>query len=210
MASFANIARSLPITLLAFALAGLALIGLPPSGAYLAKSLLLQAASDTAQWWWTVTLQLGGILTSGYVLLVLAHAALPTAHPFMPQATVPRVRQAAALVPAVISLSLGLFPWHRYLPMSAPVHPLTVAALLSALWPILVGGVIAMLMGPWRLRFSKLPSVLLSLTNRARSLTVASATGAEEVDGALRQWPAASLAVSVLVLIFGMAMLAAH
>jgi hypothetical protein len=92
------------------------------------------------------------------------------------------VREAAALVLTVISLLLGLFPWHRYLPMSAPVRPLTVAALLLALC-----GVIAMRMGPWRLRFSKLPRVLLSLADRARSLTVASAAGAEEVDVALRQ-----------------------
>jgi formate hydrogenlyase subunit 3/multisubunit Na+/H+ antiporter MnhD subunit len=133
-------------------------------------------------------------LTSGYVLLALAHAALPTAHPFKPQAPVPRVREAAALVLAVISLSLGLFPWHTYLPMSAPVNPLTVAALFSALWPMLVGGLIAVLM----------------FADRTRCVTVASATGADVVEGALRQWPAASLAVSVLVLIFGLAMLAGH
>jgi hypothetical protein len=93
--------------------------------------------------------------------------------------------------------------------ISANVRPGS-SADRRGLWPILVGGVIAMLMGPWRLRFSKLPRVLLSLADRARSLTVASAAGAEEVDGALRQWPSASLAVSALVLIFGMAMLAAH
>jgi hypothetical protein len=154
-------------------------------------------------------------LTSGYVLLVLAHAVLPTAHPIKPQARVPRAREGAALLLAVISLSLGLFPWHTYLPMPAlpmpaPVNPLTVAALLSALWPMLVGGVMVALMGPWRLPFSKLPSVLLSLVDRTRCVTVASATGADVVDGALRQWPAASLAVSALVIIFGMAMLAGH
>jgi NADH:ubiquinone oxidoreductase subunit 5 (subunit L)/multisubunit Na+/H+ antiporter MnhA subunit len=34
------------------ALAGVALIGVPPSGASLAKTLLLQAATETEQWWW--------------------------------------------------------------------------------------------------------------------------------------------------------------
>jgi multicomponent Na+:H+ antiporter subunit D len=70
----AGIARALPMTVLAFALGGLALIGLPPSGAYLAKKLLLQAATETGQWWWAAAIQAGGILTSSYVLLVLVHA----------------------------------------------------------------------------------------------------------------------------------------
>jgi formate hydrogenlyase subunit 3/multisubunit Na+/H+ antiporter MnhD subunit len=212
MAAFAGIGWSLPITFLTFALAGVALVGLPPSGAYVAKTLLLRAADDTAQWWWVVAIQLGGILTSGYVLLVLAHATFPTAYPATPRVRVPRIREAAALALAVISLVLGLFPWGGYLPIpaSAVANPLTVTALLSAVWPIFVGGVIAMLMGPWRLRSSNLPRVLFYLVDRTRSIAVASATGAMRVDGELRQWPAASLAVSALVIVFGMAMLAGH
>src|ERR1700744_5093588 len=38
--------RISPVSVLAFALGGLALMGLPPSGAYLAKELLLQAAAE--------------------------------------------------------------------------------------------------------------------------------------------------------------------
>jgi hypothetical protein len=37
----------------------------------------LQAASETEQWWWAVVIQAGGIFTSSYVLLVLAHALAP-------------------------------------------------------------------------------------------------------------------------------------
>src|SRR5262249_21915067 len=66
--------RALPMSVLAFALAGVALIGVPPSGAYLAKELLLQAAAETEQWWWALVIQAGGMFTSGYLLLVLAHA----------------------------------------------------------------------------------------------------------------------------------------
>ena len=50
------------MSVLAFALGGVALIGVPPSGAYLAKELLLQAAVETEQWWWAVVIQAGGIL----------------------------------------------------------------------------------------------------------------------------------------------------
>src|SRR5262245_33471334 len=72
VAGLAGVGRLLPVTLAAFAIAGVALIGVPPSGAYAAKALLLQAASETAQWWWAVTIQVGGALTSSYVLLLLA------------------------------------------------------------------------------------------------------------------------------------------
>ena len=64
IAGLAGIGRALPISVLAFALGGVALLGVPPSGAYLAKKLLLQAASETAQWWWAVVIQAGGIFTA--------------------------------------------------------------------------------------------------------------------------------------------------
>src|SRR5262249_60197841 len=45
-----GIGRALPMSVFAFALAGGGLIGVPPSGAYLAKDLLLQAATGARQW----------------------------------------------------------------------------------------------------------------------------------------------------------------
>ena len=36
--------------------------------------LLLQAADESGLWWWTDVIQAGGIFTSSYVVLVLAHA----------------------------------------------------------------------------------------------------------------------------------------
>ena len=47
LAGLVGLGRALPITLVAFAVAGVALIGVPPSGAYAAKTLLLQAADQT-------------------------------------------------------------------------------------------------------------------------------------------------------------------
>ena len=47
IAELHGIARALPMSVLAFALGGVALMGLPPSGAYLAKKLLLDAAAET-------------------------------------------------------------------------------------------------------------------------------------------------------------------
>src|SRR5262249_51045422 len=72
ISGLASMARALPVSVLAFALAGMALIGLPPSGAYLAKELFLAAAAETGQWWWTTVIQAGGVLTTRCGLLLLA------------------------------------------------------------------------------------------------------------------------------------------
>ena len=92
-----GIGRALPMSVLAFALGGVALMGLPPSGAYLAKKLLLDAAAETGQWWWDLVLQAGGFFTTSYVLLVLAHALWPSDGPVNLRAPVPRLQEAAAL-----------------------------------------------------------------------------------------------------------------
>ena len=103
------------MSVLAFALGGVALIGVPPSGAYLAKELLLQAAAETEQWWWAVVIQAGGIFTSAYLVLVLAHALAPADEPVTLRVRVSRIGEAAALALALCSLMLGLVPWEAYL-----------------------------------------------------------------------------------------------
>ncbi len=108
IAEFAGIGRALPVSVLTFALAGLALMGLPPSGAFAAKKLLLDAAGASGQWWWEVVLDVGGLLTASYVVLVLAHALSPAAEPVKPRAPVSRLAEMAALALAICSLALGL------------------------------------------------------------------------------------------------------
>jgi multicomponent Na+:H+ antiporter subunit D len=210
MAGLAGVGRILPITLVAFTLAGAALIGVPPSGAYAAKTLLLQAADATAQWWWAVVIQAGGVLTSSYVLLVLAHAVAPVHKPITLCAPVPRSREAAVLALALFSLLLGLVPWHAYLPISAQAlsNPLTFEALSSALWPLLVGGAIAILMGRWTIRFAGIPGGVVSLVDRTRRTALVLTGGIMRVDGALWQWPAAVLALLAVAILFVIAMLA--
>ena len=52
IADLAGVGRALPMSLIAFGLAGVSLVGLPPSGGFAAKWLLLSAAVSTGQWWW--------------------------------------------------------------------------------------------------------------------------------------------------------------
>ncbi|AZQ83124.1 oxidoreductase [Colwellia sp. Arc7-635] len=66
-----GIATKLPLSIFVFAITSASLIGLPPSGGFIAKWLLLSNAVDAGQWWWVVTLFLGGLLASAYLFRVL-------------------------------------------------------------------------------------------------------------------------------------------
>jgi multicomponent Na+:H+ antiporter subunit D len=206
-----GIGRALPVSVLAFALAGIALIGMPPGGAYLAKELLLQAAAETRQWWWAVAIQAGGILTSSYVLLVLAHALAPADEPITLQAPVSRIGEAAALGLALCSLLLGLVPWETYLPIPhrLPSTPLVQQALSTAVWPIVGGGALAILLGHWTLRPARAPAgnVVVGMVGPLRRAALAVGACLEQVDGVLGQWPAAGLALLILAILFGTTML---
>lgn len=107
IADLRGVGRQLPMTMLAFALGGVALIGLPPSGGFMAKWLLLAAALTTGQWWWVVVLVLGGLLTSFYVFIVLVRAMDAVDVPLTPKIVVPRHREAVVLALAGLSFLLG-------------------------------------------------------------------------------------------------------
>ncbi len=108
IADLNGVARLLPMTVLAFALAGASLVGLPPSLGFLAKWLLLSTALTTGQWWWGAVMVVGGLLTSVYVFNVLLRALTPATAPLLPCAPVPRYREAVVLGLAVLSFGLGL------------------------------------------------------------------------------------------------------
>ena len=108
IADLAGIGRALPVSLIAFGLAGVSLVGLPPSGGFAAKWLLLSAAVDSGQWWWAVVLVLGGLFTGGYVVLVLVRAMGNATEPVAPLKPVARSREAVALAMSLCAALLGL------------------------------------------------------------------------------------------------------
>ncbi|MEI6162161.1 MAG: proton-conducting transporter membrane subunit, partial [Roseococcus sp.] len=110
IAELQGAARVAPLSVLAFGLAGLSLMGIPPSGGFTAKWLLLQAALDSGQWWWALVIVAGGLLTGGYVFRVLSAAMQARAAPIFPVAPVDLAQERVALGLAVISVLLGLLP----------------------------------------------------------------------------------------------------
>ena len=110
IAGLRGVGRALPVTVFAFALAGMSLMGLPPSGGFVAKLMLLTAAVMQGQWWWGVVILLGGLLAGGYLYRVLAPALAVPAVPLVLQATIPARRQAVVLALAIGALLLGTLP----------------------------------------------------------------------------------------------------
>jgi multicomponent Na+:H+ antiporter subunit D len=105
--SISGVAHRLPMSFLAFGLAGLSLAGIPPSGGFVAKWLLLTAALESGQWVWAVVVAVGGLLTLAYVLMVARFALEVKTEPETFRA-VPRRMEWAAMGLAILAVIMGL------------------------------------------------------------------------------------------------------
>jgi formate hydrogenlyase subunit 3/multisubunit Na+/H+ antiporter MnhD subunit len=209
-----GVARALPLSVLAFTLGGIALIGLQPSGASLAKELLLQEAMSTGQWWWAIVLQAGGMFTAAYVVLVLAYALAPSDQRIALICRVPRSHDLAALALALCSLSLGLVPWEHYLPVphGAALNLIGLDALSKLLLPAMGGAVLAILLSPWPLPLagSGAWKDLMRVLGPVRRVGLGLGSLVERGDHFLRQWPAAGICMLAVTLLLVASMWAAN
>jgi formate hydrogenlyase subunit 3/multisubunit Na+/H+ antiporter MnhD subunit len=107
VAGLAGVAGRRPLSLYAFGLAGITIMGLPPSSGFLAKWLLIEAALQQGYWIIALMALVGGLLATAYVFRVLRQAFLRA-----PQAgevvAVPRTLELMAFVLAAASVLLGL------------------------------------------------------------------------------------------------------
>lgn len=208
-----GVARALPLSVLAFAVAGIALMGVQPSGASLAKELLHHAAAGTGQWWWAIALEAGGMFTAAYVVLVLAHALAPSDEPIALGGPAPRLRNTAAFVLALCSLLLGLLPWNPYLPVpNTSTSGLFETGMLSKTFFTVLGGIVlAILLTPssQQLGASARWKFVTRTLGPFRRACCASGRLVERGNGILCQWPAASICLLALALLFGALMLMA-
>lgn len=102
-------AAALPLTMFAFALGGVSIMGLPPSGGFVAKWLLLDAALDSGEWLLVAALLVGSVLAAGYVFRVVQLAFPSDAGALTaPIDRPPAAMQWAPLVLATAAIALGL------------------------------------------------------------------------------------------------------
>lgn len=102
--------REMPVAFLAFGIGALSLLGVPPSGGFVAKWLLLTSAATTGQWWWVAVMTIGTLLAGGYVFRVVAPALAEPARPLARLSPVSRAREGIVLTLALCSVLIGLLP----------------------------------------------------------------------------------------------------
>jgi multicomponent Na+:H+ antiporter subunit D len=101
--SLRDLVARMPMTAMAIGIAGVSLIGLPPSGGFMAKWMLLKGIFLSGQWWWAPAVLAGSLLSAAYVFMLLRLAFAPAREkePFRP---VPKSLEVCALL-----LALGSF-----------------------------------------------------------------------------------------------------
>ncbi|SFC01322.1 Formate hydrogenlyase subunit 3/Multisubunit Na+/H+ antiporter, MnhD subunit [Marinospirillum celere] len=103
-----GVGRFLPFSLLGFGLAGVSIMGLPPSGGFMAKWLLLQSALASGQWWWLLVLAGGSALSAVYIFKVYQQCYIEDTevdnfrHPSL-------LLDLSSITLALLALSLGIF-----------------------------------------------------------------------------------------------------
>ena len=106
IADLDRVVQRLPVTAGAFALAGVSIMGLPPSGGFVGKWLLLEVALRQSRWDLVLVMLLGGLLAAGYVFKVLGHSF--TGATVMHEAgAVPKTMEWTALLLAMAAVMLG-------------------------------------------------------------------------------------------------------
>ena len=193
IADFAGAARAAPAAVLAFALGGVALMGIVPSGAYVAKKLLLDAADASGQWWWTALLQGGGALTAAYVVLVLFRALARPQEPVAPKKPADRTQAVATLALAALSFvlafaTLGPLPDGLLSSAFSSKELLATAAILGA------GALLAAGLG--RRRDETAPAGF------ARRTALGIGRAFECADTVLRRWPVAGISLLAITSLF--------
>ena len=108
IAQLPGAAQKWPMVFMAFGMAGVNLIGLPPSGGFIGKWLMLQAMIGAGQWLLVVILVTGSLLAAGYIFRVLG-IALQTTEADLPVVPAPPQLTVMAMVLALLPLLLGVF-----------------------------------------------------------------------------------------------------
>ena len=201
-----SVTRRRSLVMVPAALVALGIAGLPLTGGAVAK-LALKPLFDGP-----LLGLLAALAAAGSTLLMLHFLRCLWA------SAEPASASGAGLVRRLLSwwlmaLAALLVPWALLMALGLDVRPIWVATALSpvdiwkALWPLLVGSAAALALGRWGARLPALPpGDILALGAPAARLAAAIGATVEWLDGALRRWPVAGLAVLMIaLLLFGAA-----
>ncbi|MDH3348205.1 MAG: proton-conducting transporter membrane subunit, partial [Desulfobulbaceae bacterium] len=107
LARLESIGQQVPVAGFAFGMAGISLMGLPPSGGFIAKYQFLSVAFQQGQWWLVGVIFAGSLLTAAYVYKVVSYINRPSANPPHSSINVSDGSQWWAFFLALVAMLLG-------------------------------------------------------------------------------------------------------
>lgn len=105
--NLAGIRHVLPKTSFALALAGLSLMGLPPTGGFIAKFMYLHLAIEQDKWWMALLIVTGSCLTAVYIYRAVSQVISPKSATWHGPVVVAASMEWSALALALIAMLLG-------------------------------------------------------------------------------------------------------
>jgi formate hydrogenlyase subunit 3/multisubunit Na+/H+ antiporter MnhD subunit len=184
--------RARSLALVVAALLGLSLAGLPLTGGALAKLALKDLFGDGAA---GLASQLSAAATTALMLMFTMRLARS------PQDQSPNASRGGLWSWAVLAVATLLLPWLMYPVIGSVAEAFEPAKLLDAIWPMLVGAVLAA--GLWAVenRLPRIPAGDIVVAEEAAfrgSLSLGPIF--ERADRGLREWPAAGLCLLMIAL----------
>jgi formate hydrogenlyase subunit 3/multisubunit Na+/H+ antiporter MnhD subunit len=195
--------QRLSLMLLPAAIIAVGLGGLPLTGGALAKFVADELLGDS------IASSIATLSAVGTTLLMLQFLrSLARTASQDPQTTPTAGLVWPWLATAIVSL---VVPWTLYLtvPQGTLPDPLSPAVLWKALWPVLLGAVLAMALWRWGRWLPRIPKgdIIVALDGGMR-MAVTWGKAVERTDSLLRQWPTATVSLLILTIALGAAVLA--
>jgi hypothetical protein len=188
--------------LLPTAIIAVGLGGLPLTGGALAKFVADELLGDSTA---SAIATLSASGTTLLMLQFLRHLANTASQD--PQATATAGLLWPWLAAAVVSL---VVPWTLYLtvPSGTLPDPLSPAVLWKALWPVLLGAVLAVALRRWWRSMPQIPrgDIIVTLDGGVR-MAATWGKALQRTDSVLRQWPTATVSLLILTVALGAAVL---
>ena len=124
VADLNRVVQRMPVTIAALGLSGVSIMGLPPSGGFNGKWLLIQSAAAQGRWDIAGVFLIGGLLAGAYVFKLLAQAFTP-GDDVGDTGFVAASREFSALGLAVVSMLLGFLtmPWLALIGVASALTP---------------------------------------------------------------------------------------